>query len=424
MTDRVKLTKRAVDALKPSEKRFVAWDSEISGFGVRVAPSGRKTYVLKYRVGGGRSGRVRWAVIGAHGTLTPDQARETARRWASDVAAGGDPAGAKAEWRNAPTVSDLLDLYLSDHVGKKNKGSTAKNAALLVDNVIRPALGRIKVADVTVGDVARFHNANAKTPYQANRALAALSKAFALAEVWGMRPDGSNPCKKVERFKEQSRERFLSGAEFQRLGEVLAQAEREPLRIAGADGKERLTRVNPQAIWAIRLLIFTGARVGEILGLRWEHIDTGNGRANLPDSKTGKKAIQLPAPALEVLAAADRPEDGKGYVIRGGDGSDPEVPLVNIKGPWGAIRRAAGLDDVRPHDLRHAFASIAVAGGLSLPMIGALLGHRETRTTQRYAHLSDDPQRAAADLIAGRISDAMRGPDSGAEVVPLRQKSP
>jgi integrase len=318
----------------------------------------------------------------------------------------------------------LLDLYLSDHVGKKNKGSTAKNAALLVDNVIRPALGRLKVADVTVGDVARFHNANVTTPYQANRALAALSKAFALAEVWGMRPDGSNPCKKVERFKEQSRERFLSGTEFQRLGEVLAQAEREPLRIAGADGRERLTRVNPQAIRAIRLLIFTGARVGEILGLRWEHIDTGNGRANLPDSKTGKKAIQLPAPALEVLTAADRPEDGKGYVIRGGDGSDPEVPLVNIKGPWGAIRQAAGLDDVRPHDLRHAFASIAVAGGLSLPMIGALLGHRETRTTQRYAHLSDDPQRAAADLIAGRISDAMLGPESGAEVVPLRQKSP
>jgi integrase len=236
-----------------------------------------------------------------------------------------------------------------------------------------------------------------------------------------MRPDGSNPCKNVERFKEQSRERFLTGAEFQRLGEVLAQAERAALLVAGINGKERLTRVNPQAIRAIRLLIFTGARVGEILGLRWEYIDAGNGRANLPDSKTGKKVIQLPAPALEVLATAERPEDGRGYVIRGGDGSDPEVRLVNIKGPWGVIRQAAGLDDVRPHDLRHAFASIAVAGGLSLPMIGALLGHRETRTTQRYAHLSDDPQRAAADQIAGRISDAMRGPESGAEVVTLRK---
>ncbi|SMO34965.1 Site-specific recombinase XerD [Thalassovita litoralis] len=421
MTDKVKLTKRAVDALKPRDNRFVVWDAEISGFGVRVAPSGRKTYVLKYRVGGGRSGRVRWAVIGAHGTLTPDQAREAARRWASDVAAGGDPAGAKADLRNAPTVGDLLDLYLSDHVGKKNKGSTAKNAALLVNNVIRPALGKIKVADVTVGDVARFHNANAKTPYQANRALAVLSKAFGLAEVWGMRPDGSNPCKNVERFKEQSRERFLTGAEFQRLGDILAQAEREPLRIAAADGKERLAQVNHQAIRAIRLLIFTGARVGEILGLRWEYIDAGNGRASLPDSKTGKKVIQLPAPALEILAAAECPEDGKGYVIRGGNGSDPEVPLVNIKGPWGVIRQAAGLEGLRLHDLRHAFASIAVAGGFSLPMIGALLGHRETKTTQRYAHLSDDPQRAAADQIAGRISDAMRGPESGAEVVTLRK---
>ncbi|UWS03123.1 integrase arm-type DNA-binding domain-containing protein [Phaeobacter inhibens] len=424
MTDKVKLTKRAVDALKPSEKRFTAWDSEISGFGVRVTPSGRKTYVLKYRVGGGRSGRVRWAMIGIHGTLTPDQARETARRWASDVAAGGDPASAKSEWRNAPTVSDLLDRYLEEHVNRKNKASSARNVRMTIENIIRPSLGRLKVCDVTLNDVSRLHTHHADTPYMANRTLAALSKAFALAEVWGMRPDGSNPCKKVERFKEQSRERFLSGAEFRRLGEVLAQAERDPLRISGTEGKERLTQVNPQAIRAIRLLVFTGARVGEILGLRWEHIDKSNGRANLPDSKTGKKTIQLPAPALEVLAAAERPEDGKGYVIRGGDGSDPEVPLVNIKGPWGAIRQAAGLDDVRPHDLRHAFASIAVAGGLSLPMIGALLGHRETRTTQRYAHLSDDPQRAAADLIAGRISDAMRGPESGAEVVPLRKKSP
>lgn len=421
MTGKVKLTKRAVDALKPSAKRFVVWDSEISGFGIRVAPSGRKSYVLKYRVGGGRSGRVRWAVIGTHGTLTPDQARETARRWASDVAAGGDPAGAKADLRNAPTVSDLLDMYLSDHVDKKNKDSTARNAALLVDKVIRPALGKIKVADVSVGDVSRFHTANAKTPYQANRALSALSKAFALAENWGMRPAGSNPCSKVGRFKEQSRERFLSGAEFKRLGDVLALAEREPLRIAGADGKERLAQVNPQAVRAIRLLIFTGARVGEILGLRWEYIDAGNGRANLPDSKTGKKVIQLPAPALEILAAAECPEDGKGYVIRGGNGADPEVPLVNIKGPWGVIRQAAGLDGVRLHDLRHAFASIAVAGGFSLPMIGALLGHRETKTTQRYAHLADDPQRAAADQIAGRISDVMNGPESGAEVVPLRK---
>ena len=173
---------------------------------------------------------------------------------------------------------------------------------------------------------------------------------------------------------------------------------------------------------AIRLLIFTGMRLGEVLGLRWEHVDFDGGRANLPDSKTGKKVVQLPAPALEVLATATKPDNGKGFVIRGGDGSSQEVALINMKAPWQRIRKAAGLDDVRLHDLRHAFASVAVAGGHSLPMIGALLGHKEMRTTQRYAHLADDPQRAAADQVASRISAAMNAPKGGAEVVRMPLK--
>lgn len=226
----------------------------------------------------------------------------------------------------------------------------------------------------------------------------------------------------MERFKEKSRERFLSGAEFQKLGEVLARAENEPLAFTDQEGTKRRVMINPQAIRAIRLLIFTGARVGEVLGLRWEHIDTDRGRANLPDSKTGKKVIQLAAPALEVLANAERPENGKGFIIRGGDASNPEIPLVNIKDPWGIIRSVANLGGVRLHDLRHAFASIAVAGGMSLPMIGALLGHRETRTTSRYAHLADDPQRAAADRIAQQISQAMKPTTNEAQIVRLDQQ--
>lgn len=429
MADPVKLSKRTVDAIKAGAARAVVWDTEIPGFGVRVSPNGRKVYVLKYRVGGGRSGRVRWAVIGTHGAITADQARDQARAWAADVATGGDPAQDKQDRRAAPTVAELLDDYLRDHVRVKNKPRTVAFVEDLVKRIIRPELGKLKVAEVTRADVARFHARLSDRPTTANRAAAVLSKAFALAETWGYRPDASNPCRGLDRFAERSRERFLSPAEFAALGEALTLADREPLAVVDKDGKPELRRdgsprmamANPRAVAAIRLLIFTGARVSEILGLRWEMIDLDAGRANLPDSKTGKKAMQLAAPALEVLAALGRPEDGKGFVIRGADGADPERPLVNLKDSWSLIRHAARLDDVRLHDLRHAFASVAVAAGMNLPLIGALLGHREVRTTGKYAHLADDPQRAAADVIAGKIAGAMKGAEGGAEVVPLRK---
>ncbi|PKO71049.1 MAG: hypothetical protein CVU20_08915, partial [Betaproteobacteria bacterium HGW-Betaproteobacteria-14] len=269
--------------------------------------------------------------------------------------------------------------------------------------ICRDALAKLKVSDVTAADLARFHSRLSKTPTTANRARSALSKAFALAETWGYRARHSNPCAEVEKYRETSRERFLSPSEFATLGDVLAKAERGELVIEEG-GKPKAVRVNKSAVAAVRLLVFTGARRGEILGLRWEWIDRQAGRANLPDSKTGRKPLMLPPAALEVLRGLDMPEDGKGYVIRGGDYTDPEVPLVNLKGPWGIIRKAAGLPDVRPHDLRHSFASVMVAGGASLPVIGALLGHADVKTTARYAHLATDPLKAAADHVGGVLA--------------------
>lgn len=423
MVEKLKISKKTVDALKTGPERFTLWDTEIPGFGIRVNPTDRKVYILKYRVGGGRTGRVRWATIGTHGSLTPDQAREIARRWAAEVAEGGDPAGVREDMRKAPTMADLLDKYIKDHVKVRNKASTAAYVEGLVNRIIRRDLGKLKVADVSRADIARFHSALSAKPTTANRALAALSKAFSLAEVWGYRPEHTNPCHRIERFKETSRERFLSAKEFGVLGSVLAHAEREPLTITGSDGKAKSVRANPEAVRAIRLMILTGMRIGEVLGLRWEFLDLDAGRANLPDSKTGKKVVQLPAPALEVLAAAERPESGKGFVMRGGKNNDPETALVNVKDTWSAVRSVAGLADVRPHDLRHAFASVAASGGTSLPIIGALLGHSEAKTTQRYAHLADDPLRVAAGQVAGRISDAMKGPDDKGQVVPFHRKA-
>lgn len=415
----IKITKRAVDAIKPSGKRFTVMDVDLKGFCLRVSPSGGKSYGFRYRVGGGRAGRARWLTIGAHGALTPDQAREIARIWASKVAIGGDPAADRDIQRNAPTMNELLDRYLAEHVDSKNKPRTAQGIRQQIKANIRPALGRFKAADIKRADIARFHSGMSHAPYAANRALALLSKAFGLAEVWGLRPDNSNPCHRVQRFKERSRERFLSEQEFATLGNVLAHAETGPIKI---EGRVRPVRVNPQAIFAIRLLIFTGARVSEILGLRWEWINWDAQRAELPDSKTGRKHVHLPPAALEVLRGLTQPEDGKGFVIRGGNGDDPERWLVNIKDPWALIRKAAEIEDVRLHDLRHSFASAAVASGMSLPIIGALLGHRDVKTTSKYAHLSDDPLRDAAAQVSGKISNAMKGGNGGADVVPLHRK--
>lgn len=411
MADSIKIMKRTIDALKPSGARYVAWDTDLPGFGVRVGTTGSKTYVLKYRVGGGRAGRVRWGVIGQHGVLTPDQARETAQRWAAEVAAGGDPAGEKIDKRKAPTVAELMADYLKNHVNVRNKPSTIAYVTDLVQRIIcKDPLAKLKVSDVASADIARFHTRLSKTPTTANRARAALSKAFALAETWGYREKHSNPCGEVDRYREVPRERFLSPAEFAALGEVLGAADRGELVLI-EDGKPKLVRISKWALAAIRLLIFTGARRGEILGLRWEWIDGQMGRANLPDSKTGRKPLMLPPAALQVLEGLERPESGRGFVIRGGDYTDPEVPLVNLKDPWGIIRKAAGLSDVRPHDLRHSFASVMVSGGASLLVIGALLGHKDVKTTARYAHLSTDPLKAAADQVGGMLVSHLMGPE-------------
>ena len=418
MVQRLKITKRGVDTLNVTGKRYYAWDTEVSGFAVRISPTGGKVYVFRYRFGGGRSGRERWVTIGNHGALTPEQAREIARKYAAKVAVGGDPASDRDTKRKAPTVSELLDRYLSEHVESKNKPSTAKNIRNQIARYILPALGNLKVVDVARADISRFHSGLASTPYAANRALALLSKVFSLAEVWGERPDHSNPCTRIERFEEKSRERFLSEKEFATLGAVLAQAEAGPLAI---QGKIKPALINRQAIIAIRLLIFTGARVSEILGLRWEYINWDAKRAELPDSKTGKKHVHIPPAALEILRKLDLPDTGNGYVVRGKSGDDPEIPLVNIKDPWGFIRKAANLDGVRIHDLRHSFASAAVSGGMSLPILGALMGHLDVKTTNRYAHLSDDPLRDAAEQVGSKISDAMAGKIDGGKVVSLRK---
>jgi integrase len=381
VSERKRIGLREIRALRPGE---IVWDSGLSGFAARRQRSDAVSYVLKYRTSTGR--QQRWHTIGRHGApWTPETARTEALRILGEVAKGADPAGAKAAAKTAPTVAELATRFLAEHAEAKRKPRTAREYRRLFEKVILPVLGRKHVAEVTRQDIARLHHAKRETPTEANRTLALLSVLFTFAERQGERPDGSNPCRHVERFPQQRRERFLSPDELARLGDTLAAYRGSPYHPA-----------------TIKLLVFTGARLSEVLGLEWDWVSLERGEARLPDSKTGAKTIHLPPPALEVLAALPRLA-GNPYVL------GARRSTTFIEKPWRSIREAAGLADVRLHDLRHAFASVAASAGMGLPIIGKMLGHTQAQTTQRYAHLASDPVKAAAAAVADKIVAAMKG---------------
>jgi integrase len=208
--------------------------------------------------------------------------------------------------------------------------------------------------------------------------------------MWGLRPDGSNPRKHIKKYPEEKPERFLSPAELKRVGEVLREIEQEGIEL-------------PSSIAAVRLLMLTGCRLGEIMTLHWKHVDIASKALRLADSKTGPKVVHLGQPAIEVLQKIER-VDGNPWVIVG---TKPGARLTDLQPFWQRVRARAGLKDVRIHDLRHTFASTAVAAGQGLPMIGKLLGHRQVQTTARYAHLAADPIKDAADQIASSIAASL-----------------
>ena len=381
-----RITKRAIDALTVREREYTVWDDDIKGFGVRVHPSGRMVYVVKYRHGG----RVIKKTIGPHDAVPPAAARGRAAEIITAAKTGRDLTGKilPPQASDAPTVHDLAERFLEEHAAGYCKPSTAHSYALAIRRHVLPRLGGRKVGEVTRADVASLHHAMRATPFAANRTLGILSAMFSAAEVWGLRQQGTNPCRYVKRFREGKRERFLSDAEYRRLGAALREAERTGTTAA-------------PAIAAIRLLMLTGCRLSEIMNLRWDHVALEARELRLPDSKTGAKVVHLGESAVAVLRGITRKE-GNPWVIAG---RRPGTRIASLHFPWSRIRRRAGLEDVRLHDLRHSFASGGLLVGEGLPMIGRLLGHSEVKTTARYAHLADDPVKAAADRIASRIAD-------------------
>lgn len=417
----MKITKRSVDAAAPDPSGDIfIWDDDVRGFGLRVWPSGAKTYLVQYRTGG-RGSQVRRLVIGRHGILTPSEARARAKQTLAEVAAGSDPATLRDEKRTAMKVADLADLYLAEGPADKpnKKASSWRTDRSNIERHIKPLLGRKIARSLQRHDVAKFQTdvaagkskADIKTKkhgraiVDGGRGTAARSLAVLGAMLeWAAHPDRklipANPAKGVPLLKVKPKERFLSAVEVAALSDA----------IAGMESEIKLSRT---AAAAIRLLLLTGCRKSEILSLRWECIEVERSCLRLPDSKTGAKIVPLASAALQLLNELPRRSP---FVLPAAKGKGH---YTGLQKDWERVRERAGLLGVRVHDLRHSFASFAVADGSTLFMIGKVLGHKQARTTEGYAHLATDPLVAVAERTASRITAAMKGPRGGAETVPF-----
>ena len=380
------INKRTVDALAVEDRDAVFWDRSLPGFGIRVYPSGLKKYVVQSRGPGGS----KRATLGRHGDLTPEQARREAAAAIDRIKRGEEAVPPAPE--PEPTMADQAVLYLRDYVPSHCKESSAEVYRRALDNHILPALGAMRVGEVGREQVTDLHHAMRGEPHAANAALKIVSKMLSLAMEWGLRAHGPNPCRAVRKYRTRPRERFLTDGEYRRLGRAV-------------DALEARGKVSRPAAAAIRLLVLTGCRRNEVLELRWDDIDRTAGELRLRDGKNGARLVPLTPAARGVLDAIARVADNP-WVIAG---QKPGTHLTNVNGPWLLVRAEAGLKDVRIHDVRHSWASRALALGESLSMIGKLLGHNRLDTTARYAHLARDAERVSAAKVGGSI---------GADILP------
>jgi integrase len=407
----VRLGARILGEIVAGTKTIFYYDESLKGFGLKVTPRNARSWFAEYRPkDAGRKTSKRRLVIGSASTLTAEQARRAANQILARASLGHDPAGERAAARKGLTVSELADAFMAEHVEPKRKASTAYHYGLVLETLVKPKIGNATAAKITRSEVAKIHLANRHKPYMANRMLAVLGSMYSFGGSRGLVPEGFNPAKGIERYAEQGRERYLTAAEFARIGQALRKAETTGIpweddkprsKHAPKLPKNRRTVLGPHAVGAIRLLMLTGCRLREILGLRWSEVDFDRGMLRLPDSKTGKKPIILNGAAQLVLKGL--PHVGTFVIV----GSDPDKPRADLQRPWALVSKHAGLAGVRLHDLRHSFASIGAGGGMGLPMIGKLLGHTQAATTQRYAHLDADPLRKASDTIGNAIAAAM-----------------
>lgn len=366
-----KLTEAFIASLTPDGHDRMVFDSSMPGFGIRITASGRKLFIARARAGGKR----RYIALGDCSAMKLVDARRAAGEALAALRDGRDPvaeraARVRAQKAGETTLAALAERWMAEVVTPKRKPRTREDYRRIIDQKIGPSLGHLVVSQIGRDDVIRWHAGMAKTPRRANYSLATLKALLNFAEDVGLRPPHTNPARRIEMFREGVRERFLSEAEIARAADGIARAE--------ADG-----RIGPHAAAGLRLALFTGARSGEITAAKWEHLDRAQKVIRLPDSKTNTpRDIHLNSAAMDVLTSIPRVGP---YIIAGADEGEP---LKNLRRSWAVARKYVGLENCRLHDLRHSFASLAVNKGISLPIIGKLLGHRVPATTQRYAHLA------------------------------------
>lgn len=378
-----KITLTVVKALEPGE---VVQDVELKGFGVR-----RQRDAISYFVRKRIKGRLKRITIGRHGSpWTPETARKKAGALLQDIAAGGDPvAKRRAEMARGKLFGEIADDFLKTH-GSTVKLTTYTVYESLVRVQLKPYFSKKPMASLVRGDIAKFHAAWSHQQRTANHAVSVLSKIFAWAMETGYLPEGDNPCHGVRRYPEVKRQRYLGTSELQAIGNAMAEMERNGT-------------LSPHVAAAIQLLLLTGARLREILTLRWEYVDLERRRLFLPDSKTGAKVIALNSNAVALLEVLPRLRENP-FVL---PGQRTGCHLVNLRLPWLEICKLAKVSNVRLHDLRHSFASVAVGHGGSLPIIGKLLGHNQSQTTARYAHIADSPVDELSETTGRAIADAL-----------------
>ena len=388
----LKLTKSAVDSARPGTRDYEIRDTIVPGFFCKITPAGRKVFMLSYRT---PTGERRKPSLGTYGQITVDQARKLAQDFLAGVRGGADPSQERQVARTAPTMKDLAERFMVEHSEARNKPSTVRGNRTTLKVHVLPTMGKMKVADVKRSEIADLIGRLRGTPTAANHCLSLLRKMFNLAELWGLRPDGTNPCRHIKKYTGSKRTRLITDDELTRLYAYLDRADAEGLE-------------HPVLTLAIRLQFEFAARMSEVLLLQWEWIDFANKRVVWPDSKTGGMSKPLSAEAIRLLKEAPRYERSHFVIPALFDGSQPMTKNTYWAG-WKRILERAELPHCGTHAVRHRAATDIANSGVPVKVGMALTAHKTVTMFMRYVHTEDDPIRAAAETVAARRRSVVAG---------------